>query len=203
MAGYALAMLLAATMAWSCTDDSVGADRPEGRRAGPGLPDRRVDWTGRRSQHRRSDRAGGFRHRDRARSRSRFVLIQRARAASGRGGEVPPGGSPRAVQGAGSRPVASVHGARHRAQLPAPARWDGRRGSAGRGRSAVRRAGGGDGDAGTESDSTSNGSTACSYGCAAARAVPPVGTAPSEELGMDDSTKALTFNACADSTILS
>ena len=55
-------------------------------------------------------------------------------------------GVPGPVRGPGA---AARHGARHRAQLPAPARRDGRRGSAGRGRgrSAVRGAGGGGGAA--------------------------------------------------------
>ena len=40
-AGSVLATLLAATMAWSCTERFRRTDR---HRAGPGVPDRRVDW---------------------------------------------------------------------------------------------------------------------------------------------------------------
>ena len=43
-AGYALAMLLAATMAWSCTDDSVGPTAPAAAVQDPGFLT--VEWTG-------------------------------------------------------------------------------------------------------------------------------------------------------------
>ncbi len=43
-AGYALAMLLAATMAWSCTDGSVGPATPAAAVQGPGFLT--VEWTG-------------------------------------------------------------------------------------------------------------------------------------------------------------
>ncbi|WP_420635723.1 hypothetical protein [Candidatus Palauibacter sp.] len=43
-AGYALAMLLAATMAWSCTDGSVGPAAPAAAVRGPGFLT--VEWTG-------------------------------------------------------------------------------------------------------------------------------------------------------------
>ena len=70
----------------------------------------------------------------------------RGRARRGAAGGAARAGFPWPVRGPGA---AARHGARHRAQLPAPARRDGRRGSAGRGRgrSAVRGAGGGGGAA--------------------------------------------------------